>query len=295
MSSDEESPPPKKAPAPKKKTTSAIKSDGLDEASVELLEANKRDRDRMEEEIQELRARAEKRKKQRDIEEKRMAAERAAEDERRKAVEEEKRKKKEEDEQNTIKERARKLAEFEKLKNPGKPNFVISKKNEDGSEVEEEVKESKKSKEQLDAEKKAILSQRIMKLDIAGFDSGKLTEKAKELLKMIYKLEGEKYDLEKRFKTQQSDLMELAEKARQANKVGVDIIQTKFAGAPAKIEMFSKYERQKDKREYGERKDRFAGPQFVPPVDKIKPTKFIQWDEEGMPLYSQSQAEQAAQ
>lgn len=34
------------------------KTKGLDEASVELLESNRKDRDKMEEEIQELRARA---------------------------------------------------------------------------------------------------------------------------------------------------------------------------------------------------------------------------------------------
>ena len=64
----------------------------------------------------------------------------------------------------------------------------------------------KKSKEQLEAEKKAILNQRIQPLEISGFDSSKLKDKAKDLLKVIYKLEGEKFDLEKRFKTQQVDV-----------------------------------------------------------------------------------------
>ena len=64
----------------------------------------------------------------------------------------------------------------------------------------------KKSKEQIEAEKRAILAQRTPKLEIDGFDSGKLTDKAKELHNLIMRLESEKYDLEKRFKAQQYDV-----------------------------------------------------------------------------------------
>lgn len=64
----------------------------------------------------------------------------------------------------------------------------------------------RKSKEQLEAEKRAILKQRVKSLEIDGFDAGKLSEKAKELHALIYRLEGEKYDLEKRFKAQQIDV-----------------------------------------------------------------------------------------
>ena len=64
----------------------------------------------------------------------------------------------------------------------------------------------RKSKEQLEAEKRAILKQRIKPLEVDGLDAPKLTEKAKELHGLIYRLEGEKYDLEKRFKSQQIDV-----------------------------------------------------------------------------------------
>lgn len=64
----------------------------------------------------------------------------------------------------------------------------------------------KKSKEQLDAEKKAILAQRIPQCNTADMDASKLAEKAKELHSLVYRLEGEKYDLEKRFKNQQYDV-----------------------------------------------------------------------------------------
>lgn len=288
----------------------------LDETAKELLESNRHERERMEDEIQELRRRNERRKKEREIEEKRLASERAAEDERRKAAEEAKRRMKSEEEEKRQRERAKKMAEFEKWKNPPKPNFVIAKRSgsaepEDDDEEEKDQAEDgkgRKSKEQLEAEKRAILQQRIKPLAIEGFDKNKLAEKAKELHNLIHRLEGEKYDLEKQFKAQQFDMMELAERARQANKVGkgglkriqpgpddnVDKIQERFAGAPAKVEMYSKYERQKDKRSYDDRLNLYTGPQFVYPPERIKPKKVVAWNEEGIPIYSTGDEGQAA-
>jgi troponin T len=272
----------------------------LEEADKQLLEENQVERARIAEEIKELRERNERRKKEREEEEKRLAAERAAEDARRKAEEEERKRKKEEEEQNRRKALELKRAEFEKWKIPQKANFVISKKTaEDGSEeIEMNEGQAKKSKEQLEAEKRAILNQRIRPLEINGFEQRQLADKAKELHNQIVRLEGEKYDLEKRFKQLQVEMMELAERARQANRVGkeglkrvpgaedeVDKIQTRFAGAPAKVEMFSKYERQKDKRSYVERKVVYTGPQYILPPERIRPTKTIKWNEEGMPEY----------
>jgi troponin T len=174
---------------------------------------------------------------------------------------------------------------------------------------EGEGQANKKSKEQLEAEKKAILSQRIKPLQIDGFDQHQLGDKAKELHNQLVRLEGEKYDLEKRFKQLQVEMMELAERARQANRVGkegglkriagaedeVDKIQTRFAGAPAKVEMFSKYERQKDKRSYRERKVVYTGPQYVLPPERIRPTKSITWNEEGMPQYHEGAVDASQQ
>lgn len=274
----------------------------LEEVDRQLLDDNRVERDRIGEEIKELRERNERRKKEREEEEKRLTSERAAEDQRRKGEEEDRKRKKEEEEQKRRSARAQKMAEFEKYKTPQKANFVISKKQaEDGGEAEGdsgEGKEGKKSKEQLETEKRAILKQRIKPLGIDGFSDHQLQEKARELHNLIARLEGEKYDLERRFKQLQVEMMELAERARQANKVGkeglkriagnedaVDNIQTRFAGAPCKVEMFSKYERQKDKRSYCERKVQFTGPQFILPAERIKPNKAISWSEEGMPQY----------
>jgi len=160
---------------------------------------------------------------------------------------------------------------------------------------------AKKSKEQLEAEKQAILKQRLKPLEIDGADNAKLTEKAKELHTLLSRLEGERYDLEKRYKNMQVEMVQLAERARQANKVGKegtvkrvttsdessDKIMERFAGAPSKVEMFSKYERQKDKRTYVDRKVLYTGPQFGYPADRIKPQKIVKWSEEGLPLYEE--------
>jgi len=297
---EEEKPAAVQQVVPKRREQPKVESAGLEEADKELLSNNREERSRMDDEIQELRLRNEKRKKEREIEEKRLTAERASEDSRRKAEEEERKRKKEEEELRKKGERAQKMAEFEKWKTPPKANFVISKKvaSDGGEEPEGEEVEGKarKSKEQLESEKRAILKQRLRPLEIDGADNSKLSEKAKELHTLLSRLEGEKYDLEKRFKTMQLEMTQLAERARAANKVGkegtvkriddtTDKIMEKYAGAPLKVEMFSKYERQKDKRTYVDRKTLYTGPQFGCPPERIKPQKIVSWTEEGLPVY----------
>jgi troponin T len=274
----------------------------LDEAAQELLAQNKIEREQLAKDIEEMRSKCEKRRKEREEEEKRLTQVRAEEDARRKAEEEDRKKKKEEEERVRREERAMKTAELDKMRNMSGRNFVITKK-EGGGFVEVETEEEgglpKKSKEELEAEKKAILAQRIQPLDTSGYDSGKLAEKAKELYSQLVRLEGDKYDLEKRFKEMQRDMLELAEKARQVNKVGKegqlkrigmteegDKIQEKFAGAPSKIVMYSEYERQKDKRPFDDRRGLFKGPVFGFPAERIPPAKTVKWDDAtGQPIY----------
>ena len=51
--------------------------------------------------------------------------------------------------------------------------------------------------------------------------------------------------------------------------------------------MYSKYERQKDKRSYGDRKVIYTGPQYGMPAERIKPSKVVRWNEEGLPIYEE--------
>merc|ERR1712122_427567 len=253
-----------------------ISSEGLDEAAKELLEANAAERDMMAQEIEELRARSEQRKKERVREE------------------QERERKAKRDEQ---------MKEFAKMQDT-KANFVIIKKSNElvggaGDEEKEEGDGNKMSKEQMEQERKAILTQRIQPLEIDGFDEAKLKSKAENLHREILRLEGEKYDLEKRFREQQHDMLEMAERARQINKVGKtglkrvvlkdderDTIQERLSGAPSKIELYSRFERQPDKRAYGEKHTVFTGPTYLFPTEKINPTRVIKWDENsGLPTY----------
>jgi len=289
--------------AMQRRRAAKMDTSALDEEAQELLEANKELRSAMEEEINELRERSERRKKEREQEEREMAERRSEEESRRKKEEEERQSKKLEEEREKREARAAKMAEFEKWKNTDStPNFVITKKSGGGGaggDDDDEEGGEKKSKEQLEAEKKAILDQRIPKLEIDGADSGKLTDKAKELHALIVRLESEKYDLEKRFKTQQYDMMELAERARQMNKVGrgglkrvqlgqdeSDVMQEKFAGCPSKILMYSQFERQMDVRSWGDRQTVFKGPHFLYPAARISQKRIVKFNEaSGQPEY----------
>jgi len=53
----------------------------------------------------------------------------------------------------------------------------------------------------------------------------------------------------------------------------------------SKVEMYSKYERQKDKRSYEDRLQMFTGPQFVSPAERIQPQRAVHWNDEGLPTY----------
>jgi len=289
----------------------------LDEAAQEILEVSRVEREKLEDEIAEMRARNERRKKEREAEERALAEKRAEEDAQRKRLEEERQSKKQEEEFKRREMRAARLAAYESQSLPQGRNFVITKKEgqADGEEEdpEEQARKDKKSKEQQEQEKRAILAQRIKAVNVDELDSAeKLKEKAKELHNQIMRLESEKYDLEKRFKAQQYDMMELAERARNMNKVGkgglkrlqlkedeVDKIQERYAGAPAKVEMFSIFERQKDKRSFDDRHEVFHGPTWKYPAKRITPKRIVRWDEDtGLPIYeemSEGDANAAAQ
>lgn len=285
----------------RRQAAKAVTAEGLDDEAKAMLEENAQQRAAMEEEINEMKARSARRKKEREEEEKQAAIRRAEEEKQRKEEEEVRNAEKRAAEEAKKEARAAKMAEFEKWKNNDKPNFVITKKLDampmGGDEEDGESGGDKKSKEQLEAEKRAILAQRTPKLEIDGFDTSKLGDKAKELHNLIMRLESEKYDLEKTFKAQQVDMMELAEKARQMNKIGrgglkrvageeTDVMSERFAGCPGKIVMFSEFERQTDARNWGQRQEVFKGAHILYPAARIAPSRIVKFDEaSGLPCY----------
>jgi len=304
--SEEESEEPAR-PSERRAPSKPIDASGLDEESQALLEANAAEREVMADEIAELRARSIQRKKEREEEEREAARKREEEEERRREEEEERKAKKMEEEEARRAKRNEQMAEFAKAANQKGPNFVISKKAKDevaasggGEEEGEGEGEGKMSREQLELEKQQILKQRIVPLEIDGFDDTKLKAKAESLHKQLLMLEGERYDLEKRFRAQQQDMLEMAEKARAQNQSGKagglkrakatednpDRIQEKYSGAPAKIVMYSKFERQKDHRDYAARNKFYAGPNFVLPTEPIRGTRKVIWNpDSGLPQY----------
>jgi len=237
--------------------------------------------------INSLREKRAQRQKEREEESKKLAEMAVQEEARRKADEAEKKSAKEAEEARLKDEREKKKQEAEARLQPKGRNFKITKKSDSEKKGDEPKLDSimskddmQKSKEQLEEEKQAILSQRIQALQIDGLATDKLIEKAKELHAHIRKLEGDKYDLEDKFKRQQYDMIELAERARQMNKgkgkkaVQVDEshdrLADKHTNAPPKIQLCSKYERHTDIRSYGERIDLFEELGKEKPAPEIK-------------------------
>lgn len=253
----------------------------------EYQESRKEAIEAEEEAIRLLREKRVERQKQREEEEKRQAEYRAEEEKKRKAEEAEKRRLKEEEEQRLKDEREQKRKDAEERMKPKGRSFKITKKSDsEKADAKKELdsvmsaEDLQKSKEQLEEEKQAILSQRIQPLSIDGFDSAKLIEKAKELNEQIRRLEGDKYDLEQRFKRQQYDMIELAERSRQMNKGkgqkavqvddSFDRLADKYSSAPPKILLCSKYERHTDHRSYVDRMGYFEELAKEPPAPEIQ-------------------------
>merc|ERR1719317_1513156 len=237
----------------------AAKAAKQKEDMAEYEESRREEREKEAAEIAALREKRIQRAKEREEEEKKLAALRVQEEAKRKAEAEERRSKK-------------------------GPNFVITKRTDGEKAGLDSVmtkKELQKSKEQLEEEKRAILSQLIQPLAIDGLDSAKLQEKAKELHEHLRRLVGDKYDLEQRFKRQQYDMIELAERARQMNKGkkkgaavqvddSFDRLSDKFTSAPPKIQLCSKYERHTDHRTYADRMHHFEELAKEPPAPEIQ-------------------------
>ncbi|CAF0769051.1 unnamed protein product [Rotaria sordida] len=148
-----------------------------------------------------------------------------------------------------------------------------------------------KSPEQLEREKRSILSQRVPALDLDGKTKEDLIEKAKQFHNLLQQLHGAIYELSERFERQKYDMVELGERARQIEKGKAktrksNIVHTGLGGglfsgvnditaqAPAKVSLFSRYERLTDRRTFKDRRDVWATEKksndFVPERPKAK-------------------------
>jgi len=126
------------------------------------------------------------------------------------------------------------------------------------------------SKEQHEEAKRNYMSIVNRPVDVSNMLPNDIKAKIKQLHARIIKLEGEKYDLEKRKDRQEYDMKELTERQKQharakAIQTGVDPNEVdSFGNFPPKIRVASKFDRQTDHRAYGERRDLFEHPVEIP-------------------------------
>lgn len=112
-------------------------------------------------------------------------------------------------------------------------------------------------------------------IDLSGLDPHTLKDKVKSFHARLVKLETAKYDLGRRAEEQAYELLELKEREKQrarqkAKESGLDSEEA-AAGAvarPPKVRLASKFDRQTDKRSYGERYVMYEKP-FVKKAPKL--------------------------
>lgn len=222
----------------------------------------------VEAELQQLRERQIQRKAEREQEEAELAAKRREDEERRRKQEEERKARLEEEKwrrDEDRRKRQRMLGGFsggaEDSVNGGARPMPTGKSKRKGMTAEE-----------LAAAKRNYIAS-IKPADVADMLPNDIKIKIKQLYARIVKLEGDKYDLEKRKQRQEYDVKELEGRQQQqarhkAIDAGVDPTEVENTNIPPKIRVASKFDRQTDRRDYGERRELFEKP-FVKPDPSI--------------------------
>ncbi|MFH4976752.1 hypothetical protein AB6A40_003461 [Gnathostoma spinigerum] len=251
-------------------------------AKVRDYEERRRiEKEREERELQELKEKQQRRRQERE-EEERQLAEKLREQELLRHEEEEARKQKAEAEKKRREEDRRKRQEMMAGsfvgaggKDVGK-NYVLPPKGERSASMltmGQPKKDEEMTKEQREEAKRAFLAAISKPVDVSDMLPNDLKDRIKQLHSRICKLEGEKYDLEKRHESQEYDLKELCERQRQvarnkALKKGLDPEEAASSIHPPKVTVASKFDRQIDRRSYGDRRNIFENP-FIKRPPKI--------------------------
>jgi len=243
-----------------------------EEAKLAHYEEQRRiQREKEEEELRLLKEKQERRKREREEEDRIMAERKQAEEERRRQEDEARKEKAEADRQKKEEEKRKRQQLMAGLQASGGPNFEIMKKDKQAEKFDKfgNIVKAKAemglTKEQQDEQKKRALADLVKPIDTAGLDVAGLRTKIKDLHARITRLEGQKYDMEKRRDRQEYDLKELNERQRQisrnkAMKKGLNPDEVANSPHPPKVPVASKYDRQIDRRSYHDRYTLFEAP-----------------------------------
>ncbi|KAK0396540.1 hypothetical protein QR680_001759 [Steinernema hermaphroditum] len=247
-------------------------------------ERRRLERDREEEELRILKEKQERRRQEREEEERQFAERRRQEEERRRQEEEDRKAKLEAEkrrkEEEKLKRQQMMAGSFAAATGaPGGRNFVIPTKTEKADKfgnIVQAKQEMGMTKEQQEEAKRTFLSAVCKAIDVTNVLPADLKERIKQLHQRICKLEAEKYDLEKRHERQEYDLKELNERQRQvarsnALKKGLDPVEAASSRHPPKVNVASKFDRQTDRRSFGDRRYLFENRRAYPLFPNVPP------------------------